>query len=41
MPLKTATGGTASMQSENTVTDTEVASLIQAQCAQAKDRNTL
>ena len=30
-----------SMESENTVTDTLVASLIQAQCAQAKASSTL
>jgi len=41
MPEKTPTTGVISMASEKVVTDTEVASLIQAQCAHAKERSTL
>ena len=41
MPLTTATAGTIMMLSENTVTETAVASLIQAQCAKAKAMSTL
>ena len=41
MPLSTPTTGITSMLIENTVTGTEVAILIQAQCAKAKARNTL
>src|SRR5688572_11560244 len=41
MPLMTPTTGMTSMLSEKTVTDTEVASLIHAQCAHANATSTL
>ena len=41
MPPRTATTGMMRMLSENTVTGTDVASLIHAQCAKAKATSTL
>ena len=41
MPLSTPTTGMSSMLIENTLTGTEVAILIHAQCAKAKAMNTL
>ena len=40
-PLSTPITGMISMLTANTLTGTEVASLIQAQCAKAKETNTL